>query len=250
MHEEIKPNWLSEIVRRFSVFIFTVNGWTAVQENPPPRKAAPHTSNWYFLYFFGLTNKLKIESYWIGKNTLFKWPWGGMMRRMGGIPVNRSKSQNMVDAMVKEFDRRDDFLLTIPPEGTRGSVKQWRTGFYYIALKAKVPLIIGLMDYSKKSGGLGPSFMPSGNYKADMLKLSDFYHSVTPKYPEKAMRDIVSTQTLCRKGKEKPFEYVRSIGPELRAVGRHHDHSLVDIRPDPRCVLHRCILGLWHGDYG
>lgn len=198
MHEEIKPNWLSEIVRRFSVFIYSVNGWTAVQENPPPRKAviiaAPHTSNWDFLYFFGLTNKLEIKSYWIGKETLFKRPWGGMMRRLGGIPVNRSKSQNMVDAMVREFDRREDFLLTIPPEGTRGTVKQWRTGFYYIALKAKVPLIIGLMDYSKKTGGLGPSFMPSGNYKADMQKLSDFYHSVTPKYPEKAMRDIVSTE--------------------------------------------------------
>ena len=200
MHDEIKPNWLSEIVRRFSVFIYIINGWTVVQENPPPRKAviiaAPHTSNWDFLFFFGLTNKLKIKSYWIGKDSLFKWPWGDMMRRLGGIPVNRSKSQNMVEAMVREFDRRDDFLLTIPPEGTRGSVKEWRTGFYYIALKAKVPLIIGLMDYSKRTGGLGPSFMPSGNYKADMQKLSDHYHSVTPKYPAKAMLDIVSTEPL------------------------------------------------------
>ena len=110
----------------------------------------------------------------------------------------------MVDAMVREFDRRDDFLLTIPPEGTRGSVKEWRTGFYYIALKAKVPLIIGLMDYSKRTGGLGPSFMPSGNYKADMQKLSDHYHSVTPKYPEKAMRDIVSTEP--RSGERKHRE--------------------------------------------
>lgn len=197
MHEKIKPNWLSEIVRRFSVFVYTINGWTAVQDNPPPRKAviiaAPHTSNWDFLYFFGLTNKLKINSYWIGKDTLFKWPWGGMMRRLGGIPVDRSKSNNMVEAMVREFDRRDDFLLTIPPEGTRDGGKQWRTGFYYIALKAKVPLIIGLMDYRKKTGGLGPSFMPSGDYSADMKKLSAFYHSVTPKYPEKAMRDIIST---------------------------------------------------------
>ncbi len=116
-----------------------------------------------------------------------------MMRRLGGVPVDRFKSHNMVDAMVREFERRDDFLLTIPPEGTRGAGKQWRTGFYYIALQAKVPLIIGLMDYQKKTGGLGPSFMPSGDYKADMKILSDFYHSVTPKYPEKAMRDIIST---------------------------------------------------------
>jgi len=197
VNARIESNVLSEIVRQFSVLMYTISGWTAVQENPPPINAviiaAPHTSNWDFLYFFGLINKLRIKSYWIGKDTLFKWPWGGMMRRLGGIPVDRKKSQNMVDAMVKEFDRRDDFLLTIPPEGTRGSVQQWRTGVYYIALKGKVPLIIGLMDYSKKTGGLGPSFMPSGDYKADMKKLSDFYHSVTPKFPEKAMRDIVST---------------------------------------------------------
>ena len=105
------------------------------------------------------------------------------------------RSIKMVDAMVREFDRRDNFLLTIPPEGTRDGGKQWRTGFYYIALKAKVPLILGMMDYPKKTGGLGPSFMPSGDYKADMQKLSEFYHSVTPKFPEKAMRDIVSTDS-------------------------------------------------------
>ncbi len=210
MHDEIEPSWLSEIVRRFSVFMFTINGWTAVQENPPPRKAviiaAPHTSNWDFLYYFGLLNKLKISSYWIGKDTLFKWPWGDMMRRLGGVPVDRFKSHNMVDAMVREFERRDDFLLTIPPEGTRGAGKQWRTGFYYIALQAKVPLIIGLMDYQKKTGGLGPSFMPSGDYQADMKILSDFYHSVTPKYPEKAMRDIVSTDPGSASGKPKAGE--------------------------------------------
>ena len=113
MHSEIKPNWLSEIVRRFSVFVFKLTGWTASQDNPPPRKAviiaAPHTSNWDFIYYFGLCNSLDITSYWIGKNTLFKWPWGDMMRRLGGIPVDRSQSQNMVDAMVAEFGKRDDF---------------------------------------------------------------------------------------------------------------------------------------------
>lgn len=197
MHSEIKPNWLSEIVRRFSVFAYKFNGWTAVRENPPPRKAviiaAPHTSNWDFIYYFGLCNSLNIKSYWIGKSTLFKWPWGDMMRRLGGIPVDRSRSQNMVDAMVSEFGKRDDFLLTIPPEGTRGNVRQWRTGFYYIALKAKVPLIIGMMDYSTKSGGLGASFMPTGDYEADMVKIGKFYHSVIPRYPDKAMKNFVET---------------------------------------------------------
>ena len=169
-----------------------------MQENPPPAKAViiavPHTSNWDFLYYFGLTNSLGFQSYWIGKNSLFKWPFGDMMRRLGGIPVDRTKSNNMVDAMVREFEKRDRFLLTIPPEGTRGGGRQWRTGFYYIALRAKVPIIMGMMDYAKKTGGLGPAFMPTGDYKADMEQLSDFYHSITPKYPEKAMRDIVATE--------------------------------------------------------
>lgn len=198
MLEELKPNWVSETLRRFSVFMFTIGGWKAEQDHPPPRKAviiaAPHTSNWDFIYYFGLTNKLQLTTRWIGKDSLFKWPLGRMMRRLGGIPVDRSRSQNMVDAMVREFNQRDDFLLTIPPEGTRGSVNQWRSGFYYIALNAKVPLIIGMMDYAKKSGGLGPSFMPTGDYKADMKILSNFYHSVTPKYPEKAMKNIVDTE--------------------------------------------------------
>ena len=206
MHKEIKGNWLSEIVRRFSVFMYKMGGWTAVQENPPPKKAviiaAPHTSNWDFIYYFGLCNSLNVKSYWIGKSTLFKWPWGDMMRRLGGIPVDRSKSNNMVDAMVAEFEKRSEFLLTIPPEGTRSGVKQWRTGFYYIALKAKVPLIIGMMDYAKKSGGLGPSFMPTGDYKKDMKRLSDFYHSVTPKFPDKAMKDIVATENQSTQKKD------------------------------------------------
>ncbi len=199
MHKEIKPNFLSETVRRFSVFMYKINGWTAVQDNPPPRKAviiaAPHTSNWDFLYFLGLTNALQITSYWIGKKSLFKWPYGNTMMRLGGVPVDRSASQNMVDTMAKEFASRDDFLLTIPPEGTRGNVRQWRTGFYYIALKAKVPIIMGMMDYAKKTGGLGPSFMPSGDYKADMEVLNDYYQSVTPKYPEKALKDLGATSS-------------------------------------------------------
>ena len=85
--------------------------------------------------------------------------------------------------------------MTIPPEGTRGNVKQWCTGFYYIALKAKVPLLIGMMDYAKKTGGLGASFMPTGDYEADMAKISKYYHSVTPKYPGKAMQNIGVTDS-------------------------------------------------------
>ena len=185
-----------------------MGGWTIDYEidksiNKCVVIGAPHTSNWDFIYFFGLTNSLGINSYWIGKDTLFKWPFGDMMRRLGGIPVDRAQSQNMVDTMAKEFEKRDDFILTIPPEGTRGSVRQWRTGFYYIALKAKVPLIIGMMDYAKKTGGLGPEIALTGDYDADMAKVSEYYHQVTPRYPDKAMKDIVSVEPDLKPAKEK-----------------------------------------------
>ncbi len=190
-----EPNFLSELVRRSSILVYELSGWTAVQEAPPPRKcviiAAPHTSNWDFLYFFGLSNSLNIKSHWIGKHSLFRWPFGNILRRMGGFPVDRSKSQNLVDTMIQEFNSRDDFILTIPPEGTRSNVRQWRTGFYHIAMGANVPLICGLMDYAKKVGGLGPAFMPTGDYDADMKIVGEYYHSVTPKFPEKRMSNII-----------------------------------------------------------
>lgn len=185
----------ARIVRHTSLLLYRLAGWRAEQETPVPRKcviiAAPHTSNWDFPYFFGLTNTLGFRSHWVGKASLFRWPLAGLMKQLGGIPVDRSRSQNLVETMIAEFARRDDFILTIPPEGTRGAVRQWRTGFYYIALGAGVPLVCGLMDYGRKVGGLGPAFMPTGDYAADMKKVAEFYFRVTPKFPDRAMRDII-----------------------------------------------------------
>ena len=109
--------------------------------------AAPHTSNWDFLYFLALGEKLAIPLSFMGKKALFRWPFAGLMKELGGIPVDRSKSVNMVDQMIAEFKKRDTFMLTIAPEGTRGKVREWKTGFYHIAVGAGVPLVCGLMDY-------------------------------------------------------------------------------------------------------
>lgn len=147
--------------------------------------AAPHTSNWDFLYFLALGIKLNLPLSFMGKATMFRWPFRKVMKDLGGIPVNRSQSFNMVDQMIAEFKNRDTFMLTIAPEGTRGKVRQWKTGFYHIALGAGVPLVCGMMDYKKKIGGLGPPIWPTGNYEADMAKVSEYYRHCTPKYPEK-----------------------------------------------------------------
>jgi 1-acyl-sn-glycerol-3-phosphate acyltransferase len=167
---------------------FRRQGWTVEGSPPEPRRciiiAAPHTSNWDFLYFIGGTRELGLKASFMGKKQLFTWPFGGLMREMGGIPVDRSRSTNAVDAMIAEFARREEFMLTIAPEGTRGSVRAWKTGFYQIAMGAKVPMVCGLMDYARKVVGLGPAIWASGDYLADMERVRTFYSQCTPKYPQ------------------------------------------------------------------
>ena len=191
-----EKGWLSRLLEWLLVRFYQLNGWKAVTYGPVPAKAviiaAPHTSNWDFIYYIGLTRHLGIETRFMAKRQLFRWPLGRFMRDMGGVEVNREQGGNYVQSMIEEFNRRDQFLLTIAPEGTRKSVGQWKTGFYHIALVAKVPLIVGKMDYAKKTGGLAMAFMPTGDYAADMARVEEFYRSTTPKHPEKAMKSIMA----------------------------------------------------------
>jgi 1-acyl-sn-glycerol-3-phosphate acyltransferase len=192
----VKKSWLSGLLEWMLLRFFRLMGWKATAVRPIPKKAviiaAPHTSNWDFVYYIGLTRELGVETSFMAKRQLFRWPLGNFMRQMGGVQVNRESGGNYVQAMIDEFNRRDEFLLTIAPEGTRSAVGQWKTGFYHIALGAKVPLIIGMMDYAKKTGGLGVAFMPTGDYAADMARVEEFYRSTTPRHPDKAMKSIVN----------------------------------------------------------
>ncbi len=188
---------LARMTRAATFAFYKRQGWRAEGTVPNPRRfviiAAPHTSNWDFVYFLGLTQDLGLDAHFMGKRELFRWPFGRAMVEMGGVPVDRARGGNYVQAMVDEFARRDEFMLTIAPEGTRGAVRQWRTGFYQIALQAKVPMVIGLMDYARRVGGLGPAIMPTGDYAADMAPIETYYRSVTPRFPERAMTAIVDT---------------------------------------------------------
>ena len=134
--------------------------------------------------------ELGIDAHFLAKDSLFRWPMGGFMRDMGGISVDRSARHDMVRLMIDEFARRDRFALTIAPEGTRSRVQTWRTGFYHIALGAGVPMVVGLMDYGRKRGGLGPAIMPTGDYRADMARIAEIYQDVTPRHPERGIRDF------------------------------------------------------------
>ena len=194
-YEDPTPALLSRLLRRALLWLYRALGWKAVGTPPADRRgviiAAPHTSNWDFLYFLGLTDALGVKAHFMGKKELFRWPLRRFMRDMGGVPVDRSKrGSDYVEQMIAEFARRKSFMLTVAPEGTRGAVRTWRTGFYYIALGAKVPMLCGLMDYRTKTGGLGPAIWPSGDYAADMKKVAQFYRSVTPRNPARAQTDF------------------------------------------------------------
>jgi 1-acyl-sn-glycerol-3-phosphate acyltransferase len=196
--EARKPSLFSKAFRKVLVAIYRRNGWRAHGVIPEPRKfviiAAPHTSNWDFLYFIGLTSELGVMPHFMAKKSLFRWPWKNFLLDMGGVPVDRSSNRNYVQAMIDEFNARKEFMLTIAPEGTRGTVRAWKTGFYHIAMGAGVPLVVGMMDYGTKTGGLGPAIWPTGDYVADMKKVAEVYATVTPKYPAKGMIQTIAKE--------------------------------------------------------
>ncbi len=188
------PGLVARMVRRVLLAMYRGRGWRALGQVPEPRRfiiiAAPHTSNWDFVNFLGLTADLGLRPHFMGKLSLFRWPIGGFMKQMGGVPVDRRGGGNVVEQMTQEFARRAEFMLTVAPEGTRGKATKWRTGFYQIALAAKVPMVVGFMDYGTKTGGLGPLIWPSGDFRADMVKVLEVYRTCIPKIPERAVRSI------------------------------------------------------------
>ncbi|MES2096384.1 MAG: lysophospholipid acyltransferase family protein [Pseudomonadota bacterium] len=181
------PGPIARLLSRVLSGPYRRGGWTSVADTPvPPRCvliAAPHTSNWDFPNFLGVTAALGIRPHFMGKKALFRWPMGGFMRQMGGVSVDRSAAKDVVQQMIDEFAARDRFALVIAPEGTRSAVDQWRTGFYRIAHGAGVPIVCGFMDYPSRTAGIGPVIQPTGDYDADMAPAFAFYRGITGKHP-------------------------------------------------------------------
>ena len=138
--------------------------------------AAPHTSNWDLPYTLMTAFVLGLHPYWMGKASIFRAPFGPVMRWLGGIAVNREQSSNLVAASVAALKAADGPVqLIVPPEGTRSKTRHWKTGFYYIAVGAEVPILLAYMDYANKRAGLGPAFRPSGDIERDMAEIKAFY---------------------------------------------------------------------------
>jgi len=170
-------------------FVLWVSGWKA--DYPAEyvvRKtvmiAAPHTSNWDLLYALAVYWKKGIPAQFLIKDNYTKGIHGYFFRWLGAIGVNRQKNTKMVDFAVSLFNATDDLILMIPAEGTRKRVEKWKTGFYHIAIHAKVPISLGFLDYKNKIAGVGKVFSLSGNFEHDMRVIEAFYETKTGKYPE------------------------------------------------------------------
>lgn len=172
---------VNTLLRGFSRWFLQLKGWTVVGSLPPSARksvliAAPHTSNWDLPYTLMVAFVLRLDVYWMGKEQLFRPPLRGLMMWLGGIPVQRGKATNLVAASSDALKAADGPLqLIVPPEGTRSNTRYWKTGFYYIALGAQVPIVMAYLDYPKKRGGLGPIFEPTGDIDADMATIKAFY---------------------------------------------------------------------------
>lgn len=178
------------LMRWLAICILKVSGWKAEGQKPDISRyviiAAPHTSNWDFLYTVCLAFIFRIKPYIMMKAAWFRWPLGPLFKWLGAIPIDRSKSNNVVAQSISAFNEADELVMIIPPSGTRSKVLYWKTGFYHIANGAGVPIVLGYLDYGRKVGGLGPAFVPTGDIDADMVQIRDFYEDVEGKYPLKA----------------------------------------------------------------
>ncbi|MGV3459550.1 MAG: 1-acyl-sn-glycerol-3-phosphate acyltransferase [Flavobacterium sp.] len=144
----------------------------------------PHTS--WVDFFIGVMARgsIGLEMHYVAKKELFRFPFGAWFRWMGGAPLDRSRAENKVDAIAQLFQEREVFRLAIAPEGTRRKVEKWKTGFYYIALKAGVPIVAVAFDYARKEVKVAQPFYPTGDIDTDLAVLENNYKGVTGFVPE------------------------------------------------------------------
>ena len=182
------PFGVSAFMHHFARLLFHLTGWKVegTVHRPPSFViiAAPHTSNWDAVILVVAAYIFSVRLSWFLKDTAFVWPLGPIVRFFGGVPIDRSTRRNVVAQAIDQFAERDRFILAVPPEGTRKHSTHWKTGFYHIAQGARVPIVLGYIDYRRRVAGLGPSFVPTGDIDADFAVFAEFYSHITPKFPQ------------------------------------------------------------------
>ena len=177
------------MLSRFSHWILTKLGWTIQFELPEVNKyvaiAAPHTSNWDFPLGILAAKAVNLKVTWLGKHSIFRWPFGWFFRAIGGTPIRRDSRQNYMQHLTDLFDHSTHLVLALAPEGTRSKTDHWKTGFHSIARAAGVPILLGYLDHGKKQVGMGGMFYPSDDIEADFNLIREFYKNRRGKNPEK-----------------------------------------------------------------
>lgn len=172
------------------MWILRMLGWTIQADLPDIKKyvaiAAPHTSNWDFPLGIITAKAIRLKVHWMGKHTLFRWPFGWFFRAIGGTPVNREQGQNYIKQMAELFDRSEQLVLALAPEGTRSKMDHWKTGFHYIARAAEVPIVMAYLDFGHKQVGIGELFYPGEDIEADFDQIRQFYANRIGRNPENA----------------------------------------------------------------
>jgi 1-acyl-sn-glycerol-3-phosphate acyltransferase len=173
------PQFPDRVWRRAFRAGVQASGWRLEGELPNVPKlvliVAPHSSWWDGIWGLLFKVALGTNITFMAKRELFRWPLGGLLRRMGGVPIQRSAAHDVVEQMVERFHARERLWLGIEPEGTRKAVKKWKSGFWHIARQAGVPILPGYFDYPRKVIGLGPLFTPGDDRDADIAALRAFY---------------------------------------------------------------------------
>jgi len=167
------------MLAKIAFWILNLFGWKLVGQLPKLNKyviiIAPHTSNWDFFIFILVKMHYRLDVVFIGKHTIFIGPIGWVLRKLGGLPVNRNSSHKVVDQIVDEFKLRQQMVFGLSPEGTRSYLDHWKSGFYHIAIKAKVPVQTAFLDIDTRTLGWGPLFHLSGDKEKDLDLIAEFY---------------------------------------------------------------------------
>lgn len=190
------PQLNSEIPRlgnRFSQFlgmtVLRLMGWRFEGNFPAHKKmvlaVAPHTSNWDFVIGLAVAFSLKLKISFFGKHSIFIPPFDRLLRRWGGIPIERSKAHGVVTQITNKINSTDKMILCLSPEGTRSRIEKWKTGFLHIAHKADVPVFLVAFDYKKKKIIFGPDKKISADIDSELLNVYSFYANVQAKFPDK-----------------------------------------------------------------
>ena len=183
---------ISALFTQLCVLWFKLTGWSLQGTIPLEQKqyilvVAPHTSNIDFFVGVAARKLLKIDVKYLAKKELFKFPFRGLFLGLGGYPVDRSKKNSLVDQVVGVFNDPEDFALCVTPEGSRKRMDTWKTGFYVMAQKANVPIVMCGFDFAQKKVIISDFFDPSGDMESDLVYMHEFFEKITPKHPEQSM---------------------------------------------------------------